>query len=401
MHIAALSLALCGCSDDLGAEAEPGGNDGAVAADVSVPRLPDAGTDANTAERDAFTQPDMTDADVTGRDGSLSDGAFGDAQFEDGAVGEDGAVIEDASVGEDGAIEPPEDMGASDANVGQGPVMILAGDSWSTGLVQPTEEALAARGLGDVTVRWNLTANAGSQARGWVDNEHPPAFGGGRDMTRPRMIDGLLIALDTAPRADVLVLSLSGNDFNRLCSDGWGEWPGQLQDRALDEVEDDLAEVVRFAIQGRPHLRVVLFGYDYFHFEGLVALGMSLDGLNTRTYNEALVELGRRQRAVADALGPQVVYAHNYGWLQHVFGDTIHPPFSIPNPLTGYPEYGPGAAPAPGQWPAYTPYPGGLLSYPAPLERMPDGIHPDALGFRSLMDHVLDQVLENWLLEAR
>lgn len=274
--------------------------------------------------------------------------------------------------------------------------MVIAGDSWSSGLIQPTRAALNAKGFSSVQLSYKFTANAGSQAAGWVANKHPPAVGGGEDKTKPRMLTALAASLDASPRADVLMLVIGGNDYNRECVNGMGKLPKALQKLVYDKIQKDIQSLVDFARKGRPHLKIVLMGYDYFHFEFLVAFGLKINKGNTRkSYNEGLVELDRRKRKIADTT-PNVKYAHHFGILQHTYGDKAHPPFPVPNPLT-HPPYKPGVAPKPGIAPTYHPYPGGLLDYPAPLDVMPDGIHPSSKGFRTIVDYTLSQGLGRWL----
>jgi hypothetical protein len=267
--------------------------------------------------------------------------------------------------------------------------MVLAGDSWSAGLVFPLQDSLAANGHTDIDLWWDGTANGGSRAEDWLANEYPPGTSGPPAV---RMLDALDLALDASPPAEVLVLVISGNDLNAKAADGLGTWPGFLYDLAFDGIEADVRALIAHARQGRPQLEVVLVGYTYLHFEMMALLGMDFDGFNTATYNQALIDLETRKLEIAQDTD-HVWYAHNLGLLQHTYGDTMHFPFSIPNPLVGLPEYGPGVLPAPGVAPTYFPFPGGWSAYPAPVDHLPDGVHPDAAGFRLVADHLLDQGL--------
>jgi hypothetical protein len=146
---------------------------------------------------------------------------------------------------------------------------------------------------------------------------------------------------------------------------------------------------------GRPHLKVVLIGYDYLHFDMIQAMGIGFPGMDVLKFNLGLVDLAGRQRDAA-AAGANRLYAHNMGLLQHVFGDHAHPPFLCPG-LPVCPEYPPEAAPMPGPAPGYVPFPGGWWTYPSPLDHIPDGIHPDAAGFRAIIDNTLDQGAGAWI----
>ncbi|TNE49498.1 MAG: hypothetical protein EP343_11640 [Deltaproteobacteria bacterium] len=274
--------------------------------------------------------------------------------------------------------------------------LVIAGDSWSTGLVQPTRDALNAKGFSSVKLSYQNTANAGSQAAGWAINKYPPAVGGGEDKTKPRMLTALAASLDASPRAEILMLVIGGNDYNRECINGLGKLPKALQSLTYDKIQRDIQTIVDFARKGRPHLKIVLMGYDFLHFEFLVAFGLKINkGHDRKSYNQGLVELDRRKRLIANQT-PNVRYAHNFGILQHTYGDKAHPPFPVPNPLT-HPPYQPGVAPKPGIYPSYHPFPGGLINYPAPLDVMPDGIHPSHKGFRTIIDYTLSQGLQRWL----
>lgn len=360
------------------------GGSGENLSDAHDPSQTDSDLHSDSSDDDADRGEDSSDADRDDADNDEDENSDPDAD----------RVSIDAE-GDDADLDIDTDPDADEEISGLQRV-VIAGDSWSAGIVFPTRDALDDRGLGHVEISWEFTANAGSRAEAWVANEHPPALGGGVDPTRPRMMDALRDSLDAEPRADLLLLVIGGNDFNQDCSDGWGEWFGFRQEAALDAIGDNVAAIIDEATTGRPHLRVALLGYDYFHFEFLVAFGMSLDGLNTTSYNEGIIDLGHRQQAVCEDRW-QAIYAHNYGLMQHTYGDTIHVPFSIPNPFTGYPEYDPGVAPAPGTYPDYTPFPGGFYTYPAPLDQMPDGIHPTSEAFRVLVDHTLEQLPTEWL----
>jgi len=363
-------------------------DDGALLPDT---RRDDPEEDAS-GDQDGETSPELDARDTaTGGGDTISELADSSDDTSDVVVPDPDGDATSADIDDDtDDVTLPPDLDERELRA-----VVIAGDSWSTGFVHPLRAELDARGFAATELRYETTARAGSQARTWVRNEHPPAFGGGVDTTAPRMLDALRESITREPMAELLVLVISGNDFNRECADGWGRRARARRGQILDAIIDDVRTLIREARSVNPDLRVLLVGYDYFHFEFLVAFGLRLPGLDTMSYNEGLVELGRRQRALADR-DPLTIYGHNYGLLQHVCGDTIHPPFSIPNPFTGYPEYDAGVAPRPGSAPGYDPFPGGFITYPAPLDCMPDGLHPSESSSRALVANALDQMPEIW-----
>lgn len=221
------SLGACG-------DARPGPSDGGSisASDAAS----DAASDSGSPDGGAIDAA----SDAGGPDGGATDAAS-DAGARDAGTADAGA--DDAG--------GPDDLGPGGAD-GGAPVLVLAGDSWSTGLVLPLRAALDARGHADVALRWETTARAGSQARGWVANEHPPASGGGVDTGQPRLLDGLTAALDGPAPADVLVLVIGGNDFNREATSGLGRRGGALRDASFRAIESDVSGLVDFASPAGP-----------------------------------------------------------------------------------------------------------------------------------------------------
>jgi hypothetical protein len=234
-------------------------------------------------------------------------------------------------------------------------------------MIFPLRDALDARGYEEVTVTWELTAKPGSTVAGWLAS--------------PDLMNGLFLSLDVEPRADILFFTLGGNDYLAACKSGLGlggviEWI-----LVMARIQADLQTFVALVKAGRPDLKVVLIGYDYLNLPLMNLLGIDMPGMDWIRFNLGMVELASRGRAVAAAT-PGMVYAHNMGLLQHVFG---------------CPPYGPGVAPGPGPAPAYDPFPGGWYTYPSPADHIPDGIHPDYAGFRALVENSLDQGPAAWI----
>ena len=260
--------------------------------------------------------------------------------------------------------------------------IVLAGDSWSTGLIIPLREALDDRGYEEVVLSWELTSKPGSKLAGWLSDSN--------------MMNSLFLALDVEPKAELLVFTLSGNDYLGACKNGLALTGPLGWLTFMLKVQADMQTFVALAKAGRPHLRILLIGYDFLHYEMIQALGNAMPGMNQLSFNLGLIELAARGRDVALAT-PDMIYAHNMGLCQHTFGDYFHPPFLCPNPAFGCPEYGPGQAPFPGPATSYNPFPGGWYTYPGPLDHVPDGIHLSPAGYRAVADNSLDQGAADWI----
>ncbi len=259
--------------------------------------------------------------------------------------------------------------------------VVLAGDSWSTGLIFPLRDALDARGYEEVALTWELTSKPGSKVAGWVSDSN--------------LMNALYLSLDVDPPADILIFTLSGNDYLGACKSGLGLLGPLEWFLTMSAIQNDLLTFVNLVRSGRPNLKIVLVGYDYLHLGMIELLGTAMPGFDTIKFNLGLVDLAGRGRDVALAT-PNMLYAHNMGILQHTYGDYFHPPFLCPNPVLGCPEYGPGQAPKPGPAPAYDPFPGGWYTYPSPVDYVPDGVHPNHDGFRTIIENSLDQVPTEW-----
>ena len=253
--------------------------------------------------------------------------------------------------------------------------VVVAGDSWSAGMAFPDGgillQAIEARSIGHVTIDYATTAIPGSQAEEWAENDDDK-------------LDLLALALDSAPIAEVLFMTLGGNDFLSKAHSNLGRISESRQNRFLDGVGTDLQTVVDFAVDGRPHLTVVIVGYDYLNYFAVEAATGDLPGLSSFEFNALLVGLEQRKLEIAqDTEGCE--YAHSLGILQYRLGDDLF-------------AYGPEAVPFPGSAPDYQPFPGGNPLLPSPLAALPlDGVHPTAEGHRLIIDNALDQGLENLL----
>ncbi|RJO66172.1 MAG: hypothetical protein C4523_13925 [Myxococcales bacterium] len=349
-----------------GDEIQPDGDEPQTDGDVIPPDGDEAPPDGDAIPPDGDVTP--PDGDVTPPDGDviLPDG---DVTPPDGDVTPPDGDTTEPDLDLDPDPEPEVDPEPEIETVSR---IVVAGDSWSVGIAQPTIEALAARGYGQVTVSWQATAIGGSTVEEWANND-----GHKRDL--------LLVELTNQPPAEVLVLVISGNDLLGAMRDGFGGWWPFLQDALFNQIEDDLQELVNWALIFRPGLQIAIVGYDYLHYP-LIDLYQDMPDMTLAKFNEAFVELGRRQMTVA-LRTPGCWYAHNYGIMQYRFGDS-----SL--------GYGPGAVPFPGTAPSYIPYPGGNPWLPGPMNELPDGVHPSAAGFRVIIDNTLDQGMAN-LIERK
>jgi len=341
--------------------------------------------DADAAQAD--TQADESSVADEGQAEETLDAAPEEARAEAVDARPDGDARGDAADAIDG--EAGGDADAADAvdaegeEGGHAPAIqriVLAGDSWSAGMVTPLPEALRDLGYGSVTVTWELTAISGSTASQWADNDG-------------HKLDYLAASLIMSPPAEVLLLVIGGNDLHDKMGDGYGNWPAWMQDLAMDGIEADIEHIVDYALAARPGLSVVLVDYDYLHYD-FIQLYRTFPGLNTLSYNQAFVQLGQRKLDIARRT-PGCFFAHNRGVLQNRFGDCPHPPFLAPLAC-----YAAGFAPLPGYAPAFTPFPGGIVAYPSPLDYIPDGVHPSPAGFRAVLDSTFAQGLSS-LVEGR
>lgn len=303
----------------------------------------------------------------------------------DGDMDEDGDAEVDPEIEQDAEIDMEIDMEV-DSEADEDPALtakriVIAGDSWSCGIVTPTRAILDERGFSDTEITYSNTAVAGSTADEWVHNQD-------------NKLVKLAAALDEEPPAEVLLLVIGGNDVNAsIFNDGFDEMSNSQKENVLDGIRDDIRSIVDYALLNRPDLSVVLVGYDYFHYLFLQSF-YGLGDMYLDEYNLAFVGLGMRKLGIENQV-QSCYYAHNFGVLQYTFGDRPHPPFSLP-----LLEYPPANVPKPGVAPDYTPFPGGLYQIPSPLDQIPDGIHPNDEGFTAIMNHVFDQGLQN-LLEGK
>ncbi len=362
--------------------ASSGGDDDDAAAaddDASDDDLADDDVTDDDASDDDTIDDDTTDDDAVDDDSADDDATDDDTTDDD--TGDDDTADDD-STDDDTGDDDTGDDDTSDDDTGDDDTtdvarrVVIAGDSWSAGFVPATIDEFAERGYGDTVVSWEFTSIPGSTADEWASND------GGK-------LDTLELVLDLDPPAEILLLSISGNDIHDMIGDGYDDWPTFLRDWRKQSIVDDTMRIVDTALGGRPDLHVVLIGYDYLHYE-FNDLAYGMGDMSTDEYNLLFAEIGLMELLEASSR-PRLHYAHNFGWLQFAVGDVPHPPFLLPL----FP-YDPGTVPAPGTAATgYLPFPGGIYLLPGPLDWIPDGVHPTAAGFRLLFEHTMDQGLEN------
>ncbi|MCL4235722.1 MAG: hypothetical protein KJ042_14515, partial [Deltaproteobacteria bacterium] len=227
---------------------------------------------------------DATDDDTTDDDTTDDDSADDDTTDDDTA---------DDDTGDDDSDDTVERV-------------VIAGDSWSTGFVPATIDEFAERGYGGTIVSWEFTSVPGSTASGWASNDDG-------------LLDTLELVLDLDPPAEILLLSISGNDVHDMIDDGYDGWPTFLKNWRKQSIVDDTMRIVDTALAGRPQLHVVLIGYDFLHYE-FNDLVYGMGDLSTEEYNLLFAEIGLKELQETYSR-PRLHYAHNFGWLQYAVGD--------------------------------------------------------------------------------
>ena len=357
----AVCLVLAACSDD---RAQGPDELSDLATDTATDAAPfDTLTDSVSVDTAGVSQTDAP-SDTVASDSQLSDVIDEDLGSLDQATEEERSVL-------DFAADP--DIDVADTGASRPMRLVVAGDSWSAGMAFPDGgvllQAIQARDIEHVTVDFATTAIPGSQADEWADNDD-------------HKLELLTVALDTVPAAEVLFMTLGGNDFLGKAHDNLGRISTSRQNRFLDGVQEDLQTVVDHALSGRPYLTVVIVGYDYLNYFAVEYVTGDLPGLSSVEFNSLLVGLELRKLEIAQETDG-CEYAHNLGVLQYRLGDDLF-------------AYGPAAVPLPGSAPDYDPFPGGNPLLPSPLAAMPaDGVHPTPEGHRLIIDNALDQGLEN------
>ncbi len=245
--------------------------------------------------------------------------------------------------------------------------ILLVGDSWAAIMlgVGSFAHPLADAGLSQCGVVGAETAIGGTTARQFAQNW--PIFGTGG-------CDRITLALNTYPTADIVHVSLGGNDIlGRLT----GTMTPAEQAALFDEVTGYLRTVILHIKSIRPNARVAVCGYDY--------IDRPLPNLTAQETNQKIVDFSQRVLAMTQSID-DCSYIHNLGLMQHRFG---------------YPGvYQAGQTPFPGGAPAYAPFPGGDIAYTSPPEALSDPIHLSIEGYERLAENCVQQCYAAWLTDC-
>lgn len=246
--------------------------------------------------------------------------------------------------------------------------ILIVGDSWAASISAenrddfPAEDvfdnALAENGLGSWETQAEVTAWGGRKASDWAKLEH---------------LAEIRAELEAYPSIDMVHLIIGGNDFLTQAIQG------NLQGKTLAEREvlwDPVIANIRTIVEActgvRDSIRVVIADYDYLDYEAARTFWkMDFGGATTAELNGWLRELGDRKKDLATELD-RCEYVDNWGTLQYWFGD---PPKSVSLP---------GGDPAKGM-------PEGIS---------PDGIHPNAVAHKRLLQNAIDAYYRAWLSDG-
>lgn len=219
-------------------------------------------------------------------------------------------------------------------------------------------------------------AVSGSEARQWANpNDYP-------------WIANLVAELQANPHADVVLLSIGGNDVLAGKSDGgWYkdmdlDAPGAEQ-LLFDAIEADTRAIIDAAQAVRPGVQVQLMSYDYPNFNtGFwcfayacpkrqdLSRDPSGDLITDAELNDMMVRVETQRIGWANA-DPRLQFDHAVGLMHRWYGDGVDGPLVLPAPGTDPP--------------GYLPFPGGNEQRPSlrgNFRSAPDPIHLDAEGYR-------------------
>lgn len=269
--------------------------------------------------------------------------------------------------------------------------VLIAGDSWAQYMWDDGahNQLLARFGLADKRA---LSQSLGSDpGPGYTGPEYAVSGSEARQWANPNdypWIANLVAALQANPAADVVLLSIGGNDVLAGKSDGgWYkdmdlDAPGAEQ-LLFDAIEADTRAIIDAAQAVRPAAQVQLMSYDYPNFNtGFwcfayacpkrqdLSRDPSNDLITDAELNDMMVRVETRRIGWANA-DPRLHFDHAVGLMHRWYGDGVDGPLVLPAP---------GTVP-----PAYSPFPGGNVQRPSlrsNFRSSADPIHLDAEGYR-------------------
>ncbi|WP_083926254.1 T9SS type A sorting domain-containing protein [Neolewinella persica] len=227
-------------------------------------------------------------------------------------------------------------------------------------------------------------AVSGSEAREWANTASYP------------YIANMVVALQSNPSINTVVLSIGGNDI--LAAKSGGGWykdmeldvPGSEQ-ALFDVIKANTLTIVNAALAVRPDIEVLISSYEYPNFNtGFLCFVYACpkrDDLSRDPANDLITDAelngmmltveAQRQNMVGEE--DRLFYDNSIGLMHHVYGDGVTAPGVLPKP-EGTAPYTPGGNPA-------------RPSLRGNFRNIADPIHLDADGYEYKIQNQLDNYL--------
>ncbi|HOL19926.1 MAG TPA: hypothetical protein PK813_06755 [Candidatus Hydrogenedens sp.] len=252
------------------------------------------------------------------------------------------------------------------------PRVLLVGDSW-TGFMWAfrtfKEIFLETPGMEHLREIGSRTAIMGARAFEFYPEEY-------------NYIQNVKEELEKYPTIDIVVMTLGGNDFLRGTPQT-SRWNCDMLSNPAQEayiintIVNYMSGIIDEILAVRPDIRVALCGYTF--------AGRDRGGCSICDQQNAFVRFEQAKKALADSK-PRVYYVHNLGLMQYHFGTstpTNLPPYSVPYP---------------GNYPSYSPFPGGDPCSLVHPDGLFDGdIHLSQAGYRILAQRCMSEFITQWL----
>lgn len=261
------------------------------------------------------------------------------------------------------------------------PRILLVGDSWTNQIWDNRilKDVLDDNGFTDVDTKGANTAIGGTTASWWAQSAN---------------LQVITNELNTYSTIDIVHISLGGNDF----LGGWNTSLSSAQEDALfAQIQSNLQTVVNHILAHNANMKVVICDYDYLNFvESVVqsgntqaqALWLTMGQPSQRQLNDALTDLGLYKLSIAQNTS-RCEYVQNWGTNHYRYGY----PGWFSAGLTAYP----------GQYPSFSPYPGGNIDFPSHPDMMRgttyiDPIHLSNTGYYWILENCFAMFYYQWLL---